>query len=173
MAREGCVQELRSAPPVYDRLQQTDLTCRARSMRWREPRPRHQGTVNDDEFSTSGLGAGSRCARCLVSGGPVFRRNGMTAKGLALGLLLLAGLYCGPAVAEPVGPGAGSTSEPTACERCDACKPKPADRSKLTDGTENSSKFGKCNADCAECFIRDEIPKSVPGNAVNPTTEKQ
>jgi hypothetical protein len=100
----------------------------------------------------------------------------MTVKGLlAVAVLLLAGLHLGPTAAEPVGPGAGSSSTPSSCDRCNACRHviKPADTGNPTkDSTPNLSRTARCNADCTDCLLQSDVPNSTPENPVNQTNEE-
>jgi hypothetical protein len=94
----------------------------------------------------------------------------------SVGLFVLVGFCGGLAAAEPIGPGAGTSSGQTSCDRCAACKKVigAADKSSpMEDGTTNSQKTGQCKADCADCNIRGEAPASVPANSIDRTKEKQ
>jgi hypothetical protein len=95
---------------------------------------------------------------------------------LSVGLFFLVALCGELAVAEPIGPGAGSSSGPSSCDRCAACRKtiRPADTiSPTQDVTTNSQKAAQCQADCADCLIRGEVPVSAPANNIDPTKEKQ
>ena len=95
---------------------------------------------------------------------------------VAIGLLVLASLHGASAVAEPIGPRSGSSSTPTSCDRCAACRKniKPADKSSPTqDETNNSQRAAQCQADCADCAIRGEVPTSVPATPIDPAKAKQ
>jgi len=95
---------------------------------------------------------------------------------LSIGLSLLVSLYAWSATAEPIGPGTGSASGLTSCERCAACRKigstdKTGDP--IGDVTSNSQKAAQCQADCADCAIKGVAPATVPANPTNQTIEKQ
>jgi hypothetical protein len=95
---------------------------------------------------------------------------------LYAGFFLLVTLCGGMAAAEPIGPGAGTSSDQTSCDRCAACRKTIAptgQSSPIQDETNNSQRAAQCKADCADCEIRGAAPASVPANAVDQTKAKQ